>query len=195
MQLVFDFITEIEKAEKTQKQIEHDNSFKAMLDKLVYYPDPKNDNELLLNYQHDYLHGDNSAWEKMWNLSLIVVHRMFFTQIKTNRLHYSADERYEKELSAVEYVLRRYKTKKNYFIKYNFLLQLKGGVMHSIYHRTEASKLVDFIIESYSDRDFLHCHNSEIDFAYEKVRFIEHEKKLKESKTNKGENKNEYIKC
>lgn len=138
MQLEFDFIAEMEKAERQ-------NAISNIIPKLLHFEEPKNDNEWLLNYQYDFYNGDMSAWHKLWTLSYTVVHRMFTTQIRKNRLHYSFDERYDRELYAVEYVLRRFKKAKPYFIRYDFLKQLKGGVLHAIYYQTKADKLVDFM--------------------------------------------------
>lgn len=138
MQLEFDFVAELDIAERKRLIAE-------TLPKLPYYDNPKTEQEQLLNLQYDFYNGDKFAWHKLWTLSFKVVHRMFTTQIRKNRLHYSFDERYDRELYAVEYVLRRFKKTKPYFIRYDFLKQLKGGVLHAIYYQTKADKLVDFM--------------------------------------------------
>lgn len=51
----------------------------------------------------------------------------------------------EKKACAVEYVLRRYKTRFGYCVTSNFISVLRDGVRHALYHRTKADMLVDFV--------------------------------------------------
>lgn len=138
MQLVFDFITEIELKEKETKA-------QALVTKLPYFENPKDDNARLLNCQHDFYLGIKGAWEEMWNIAFPICERMVKSECKKNRLRYSFDEKYDKTVSAVTYVLRRFKTRPGYFIRYNFIMQLQGGVRHALYHQTKADKIVDFV--------------------------------------------------
>lgn len=67
-------------------------------------------------------------------------------EMKKKGFFLSREEIEDKKLDAVEYVLRRFKGDKQYFIKESFTSAIYFGVEHALYYRNKSQALVDEII-------------------------------------------------
>ena len=113
---------------------------------LPYFPEPCTDGERLMNAQYDYLLFNSAkAWRELWTLTLTVAGRIIEAERKKNGFYLSADEKADKQMEAAEYLLRRYKTKRGYFVRAGFINAIRHSVQHALYYRTESEKLIDFI--------------------------------------------------
>lgn len=106
---------------------------------LPYYDNPVNDNELLLNYQHDWLvHDDFAARQKMFELGYKVMQRLLWRKMKKGGLEYLDKEQQGDIVSnAFVYVFRRFDY--GYCVTKNFLTVLNDGLRHALYYRTMAN--------------------------------------------------------
>ena len=87
--------------------------------RLQYFSFPKNDNERLFNAQFNYMvFGSQKAWNDLWIISYKVAERIIVKYCSEHQTFYEKEELTEKTLISCEYFLRRYKTRKNYYIKY-----------------------------------------------------------------------------
>lgn len=142
-------VEEIEKQNLEMQQRKHDELNEEARKRLIlpFYDVPKNDSEKLLNYQFNYLkNGDMNAWGNLISLSFIVTKRLVWRWMKKNHLKLDDIEQDEKTSIAVEYVLRRYKTRIGYCITKNFITALNDGVKHAMLYSTkidEATSLLD----------------------------------------------------
>ena len=113
---------------------------------LPYFSEPCTDGERLMNAQYDYLLFNSAeSWRELWTLTLTVAGRIIEAERKKNGFYLSADERADKQMEAAEYLLRRYKTKRGYYIRAGFINAIRHSVLHALYYRTESEKLIDFI--------------------------------------------------
>lgn len=117
---------------------------REMLLELPYYPTPKNDNELLFNYQYDFLVNDNpKAWTQLMTLSYTVIQRIIWSLLKQKKIVLTKEDQIEKANIAIEYVLRRYDKNVGYRVNNNFILFLKDGVKHAIKYTTKLEQNTD----------------------------------------------------
>lgn len=106
---------------------------------LLYFEDPQDDNQRLLNYQHDWLkHGDAEAWKNLWELSQVVARRMIRAQERKRGFVLCHATRQDRVETAVEYVLRRYRN--GWYVRKAFLKAIKEGVIHALWYRTKADE-------------------------------------------------------
>ena len=113
---------------------------------LPHFPEPCTDGERLMNAQYDFLLFNSAkAWRELWTLTLTVAGRIIEAERKKNGFYLSADEKADKQMEAAEYLLRRYKTKRGYFVRAGFINAIRHSVQHALYYRTESEKLIDFI--------------------------------------------------
>lgn len=137
---------ELERKEKEQAEAEKEFRAKraTILDRLPYFPNPTNDDELLLNYQHDFLkYDDQKAWGKLLELAFTVTQRLVWRYLKKNKKTakwFDEEDQAEKVTEAVYYVLRRYKTRPDWFVSKNYIGALIGGVWHAMEYATELDK-------------------------------------------------------
>lgn len=130
------------------KRIEHE---KANLEarkqlKPPHYDEPKNDNERLMNYQYDYIvNGSEEAWGKLIELSFVVTKRLVWRWLKAKKMHLDDIDQDEKTSIAVEYVLRRYKTRIGYCVTKNFFTALQNGVEHAMLYKTKIDEETDYL--------------------------------------------------
>lgn len=121
-----------------QKQQEEQNIKARQSLELPYYSNPKNDSERLLNYQYEYIKNNNEkAWGDLITLSFIVTKRLVWRWMKLHKLQLDDIEQDEKTSIAVEYVLRRYKTRIGYCVTKNFITALNDGVKHAMLYTTK----------------------------------------------------------
>lgn len=133
LQPEFDFMKEIREQEKKPKA------------ELKYFENPKNDNELLFNYQKEFYDGNEQAFWKMWMLSEVVVLRIIRGKIRRHPHKYTQEEIEDKKGIAVEYVLRRFKYETGYCVTTNWIDALKCGVKHALEYQTKADRIIDFV--------------------------------------------------
>lgn len=109
---------------------------------LPYFYNPQNDNEMLFNYQYEYLKNDDmNAWQKLLELSTEVMQRMLWKWLKTHKEDFlDSVAQSEKVSEAVFYVLRRYKTQLGWYCEKNFIGCLKSGLLHAMRYQTKIDK-------------------------------------------------------
>lgn len=140
-------VEEIEAVNNSIKQQQHDNAIKEAQKHMIlpYFESPDSDNELLLNYQHDFIkNGDKNAWGKLLSLAFEVTKRLIWAWLKEHRDVY-LDEigQDEKASIAMEYVLRRYSKNVGWYVKKNYIGALKGGVMHAMGYTSKIEEMTD----------------------------------------------------
>lgn len=104
---------------------------------LPYYPNPKDENALMMNYQYEYLmQGKKESWGKLIVLANKVCERMVYGWCAKKNQWLDKTAIQEKASIAMEYVLRRYETNIGYAITTNFIIQLQNGVKHAMLYTT-----------------------------------------------------------
>lgn len=142
---------DVEEIEQTNREIvqkQHDQANEDARKHLVlpYYQNPKNDAERLMNYQFDYIkNGSEQAWGELITLSFKVTKRLVWKWMKSHKLRLDDIEQDEKTSIAVEYVLRRYKTRIGYCVTKNFITTLEKGVEHAMLYKTKMDVETDYI--------------------------------------------------
>lgn len=126
--------------EREEKAIEKRRQ--AVLGSLPFFPEPRNDNEILLNLQRRILADkDGSAWGEMWERCMVIAGKLISIERKAKGLHFSADELEDLKIDAVTYVLRRYrKTYRDgsvWHVEKSFINALRGGVLHALYYEAQ----------------------------------------------------------
>lgn len=112
---------------------------------LPYFPEPKNDNETLLNYQYEFYHSDKQkALKKMYTLSLTICRRMVNQYMQSKKVYFpDADE---KAHDAAMYVLTRFmQPDSTYVIHKSFTAALHHAVLYILCHRRKVDLIVDFV--------------------------------------------------
>lgn len=141
-------IESVEESNRAKKEKEHLRLVEEAQEKmkLPYFENPKNDNERLLNFQHDYIKNkDQKAWGELLTLSFIVAARIVRKEVYENKLPYDEVDQDEKTSIAVEYVLRRYKKNIGWYVSKSYISALKKGVIHAIYYQTKKDAETDSI--------------------------------------------------
>lgn len=114
---------------------------------LPYFEEPKNDNEILLNLQHRYRHGDLGALGEIYERGVIICHKLINKEARKNK-HIRAlgeNERIEKANDAVTYIIQQFLTKKEWHIKTSFTAYLFLRVQKELYNRRKCDEIVDFV--------------------------------------------------
>ena len=115
-------------------------------DALPYFENPKTVGERLMNAQHDFLlYGDGKAWQELWMLTMKVAGCMIKAEQLKKKFYLSADDKADRQMAATEYLLRRYRTRRGYYIRTGFIGAIRNSVQHALYYRSESDKLVDFV--------------------------------------------------
>lgn len=139
-----------------EKQEREAREAKAALEKAVvdaqrkmilpYYPDPKNDNELLLNLQYEYCKtGSQKAWGDLLINSTRVLHNLMKNYTVTHKVYLDDIEQSEKISIALLYVMRRYKERVGWCVKKNFISALRDGLFnHAMKYKTMADSEVSY---------------------------------------------------
>ena len=140
------FLFDVGEVEERNKQIKQMQQEKENLEArknlvLPHYEEPKNDNERLMNYQIEYITTNSAlAWGKLIELSFVVTKRLIWLWMKKHKTKLDEIEQDEKTSIAVEYVLRRYKTRVGWCVTKNFITALNDGVKHAMLYTTEIEK-------------------------------------------------------
>lgn len=146
-QLEFDF-SEPLKQKLSYKQLEFD--FNAPLKKknnLLYYENPKCDNELLLNYQWDFKHGDKTALNKMYELGYRIALRYISIHAKKNPHIAKLAQCYRKEKAhnAITYIITRYLKISDFVIQKSFTSYLFLRIQHELFYKRKVDSIVSFV--------------------------------------------------
>jgi hypothetical protein len=137
--LGFDFWEEEKKqeAEKLQEQT----------DSLPHFPEPKNDNEYLLECQWQYRHGDDTALVKMYKRARTLGLK-FINAIGQSNRHVKALPYESKKIKAEDaatYMIEQYIKRPDFVITKNFPGYLFLRVAHELFYRRKVDKVVDFV--------------------------------------------------
>ena len=150
-------VAEVEAINNEIKQKQHEIAVKEAQKKmnLPYFENPKGDNQILLNYQHDYIkYGDTAAWGKLLELAFEVTKRLIWKWLKEHRDVYLDDiSQDEKASIAMEYVLRRYTKNVGWYVDKNFIGALKGGVMHAMSYTSKIEEMTVVVEDVHLERN------------------------------------------
>lgn len=141
---------EDERQKKAQREKEkHENEVLKAYEEMVipYFPNPKNDNEMLFNYQYDFIkNGNSEAWGKLLLLAFDVTKNLLWQWLRDHRDVFLDDiAQDEKTSEAVEYVLRRYKKNVGWCVRKNYIGALKGGVLHVMRYSTMITRMTSYL--------------------------------------------------
>lgn len=110
--------------------------------KLKSFDNPKNDNEVLFNLQKEFIEtGKESTYWQLWQQTALVAERIIKKTVKARRLNWADDEIKDKVSDTCLYLLRRYKTRKNYYVKVNFIEAIKDSARHALDYQNSFDKL------------------------------------------------------
>ena len=115
---------------------------------LPRFDSPRNDNERLLNWQHDYkLNGDADALNRMYRLGRRIALRYIETSARNNRhvAELPRSDKEEKAHNAITYIIARYLRVKDFAIRESFTAYLYLRVRHELFYRRKVDGLVDFV--------------------------------------------------
>lgn len=150
-------VAEVEAINNEIKQKQHEEAVKEAQKhmNLPYFEHPKGDNQILLNYQHDYIkYGDTAAWGKLLELAFEVTKRLIWAWLKKHRDVYLDDISQEEKASiAMEYVLRRYKKNVGWYVEKNFIGALKGGVIHAMSYTSKIEEMTVVVEDVHLERN------------------------------------------
>lgn len=113
---------------------------------LQHFDNPETDNERLLNYQYEYLvYKNQEAWVKLWELSIKTAGQCLAHLCKKYHKSIPGDLWEDYKLDVTMYVLRRYKTRKNYYIKKEFVYQLYLAARNKLLQVKKSEKCIEFV--------------------------------------------------
>ncbi len=116
-------------------------------DSLPHFPEPRNDNEYLLECQWQYRHGDESALVKMYKRTRTLALK-FINAIGQQNRHVRALTYGTKKIKAEDaatYMIEQYIKRPNFAITKNFPGYLFLRVAHELYYMRKVDKVVDFV--------------------------------------------------
>jgi len=114
---------------------------------LPHFPNPKNDNEELLELQYKFKQGDKNALAFIYKKSLILCLKFINKKTEENK-HIKLmdiDERLEKAHDSASYLIQRLLKDSNFAIYKSFTAYLYLRVLHEIFYQSKADKIVDFV--------------------------------------------------
>lgn len=115
---------------------------------IPYFEKPTNDNENLVNMQHDYLvNDDQQAFYRLWTSFTLLCLKAIKKEIRSKKMLLDRDTISYKADIACEYVLRRYqkyKVEKNtFYLIHNFVAEAYHGACHALYSPYENDRYFD----------------------------------------------------
>jgi hypothetical protein len=116
------------------------------------YPEPKSDNEKLLNYQYDYkIKGDTAALNRIYALGSKIALKYINAQAGKNPhiAHMSDGEKEEKAHNAITYIIARYLRVTDFIIRKSFTSYLYLRVQHELFYQRKIDKIVSFVENPY----------------------------------------------
>ena len=121
-----------------------DDSKSVRLQDLPYFDKPINDNQILLNLQHDILvNGSKSAEDELWHRCIILAKKFIYKELGLGVRYLQPEDVEDRALDAVIFVLRRYKDGSGWICKKDYPTQIYGGVKFALYFKTESQKLYE----------------------------------------------------
>ena len=114
---------------------------------LPYYTEPRNDNQRLLNFQKEYRDGDETALDRMYDLSKTIAWKYINKISKKNRKvrKLTRLDREGKAQNAATYIIEQLMTRPSFAITSSFTGYLWLRVMHELFYHREVDKIVDFV--------------------------------------------------
>ncbi len=115
--------------------------------KLPSFPNPRTDNERLLQFQYEFRHGDANALQKMYALGFTIAMKFINTEARRNKhiRHLDFDAKAEKANDATTYIIEQYLKRSDFAIKKNWPGYLYLRIQHELYYRRKVDEIVDFI--------------------------------------------------
>ena len=115
---------------------------------MPHFDNPQNDNERLLQLQYEYrVNGNRKALDSIFLLGLEICKKLVSKETRRNRhiKHLSLEERNEKAMDAVSYVISSYLKKPAWYLRKSFMGYLYMRVVHELYYRRKVDEIVDFV--------------------------------------------------
>ena len=144
--LPFDFWDE-ERDDERKKEEAIKTEIEQRTQALIYYQEPKTDNQRLMNLQWELKHGCPGALEQMYEL-LVAIGKRLIGAIGKNNPHVrrlNAEERDIKARDAANYIIEQFITRRDFFITKNFPGYLFLRIQHELFYMTKADEIVDFV--------------------------------------------------
>ena len=137
--LPFDFWKEEE--EEAAKHLQE------VTETLPHFPNPKNDNEYLLECQWQYRHGDDLALSKMYKRSITICLK-FINAIGQKNWHVRAltwEEKKVKAEDAATYVIEQYMKRPDFYITKNYPGYLFLRIAHELFYMRKVDNIIFFV--------------------------------------------------
>lgn len=117
------------------------------VDKLVFYENPKNDNQRLQNLQWRYKHGDGQALSEMYELCITVCMKFIHAIGRHNRhvKKLTWDEKQIKAADATSYFIEQYLKRPDFVADKNIPGYLYVRVEHELFYQRKVDQIVDFV--------------------------------------------------
>lgn len=113
---------------------------------MPHYPEPKSDNERLLNMQYDYkIKGDTAALNRMYKLGCKIAGRFINAEAEARGFCLCASDREEKAHNAITYIIARYLRVQDFAITESFTAYLYLRIKHELYYQRKVDKIVKFV--------------------------------------------------
>lgn len=120
---------------------------KVDADTLPFFPEPKNDNERLMNFQHEYYRGNESALNDIYKTGYEVAYKMINQTVCENKhvKGLSLEQRAEKAHQAITYIIEQYLKKDCFVIKTSMTAYIYLRVKHELFYKRKCDNLVQFV--------------------------------------------------
>lgn len=115
---------------------------------LPRFDTPRNDNELLLNWQYAYImRGDENALNAMYRKGRQIAMKYIETAARKNRhiARMPRSERKEKAHNAITYIIARYLRAKDFVVRESFTAYLYLRIQHELFYQRKVDRIVDFV--------------------------------------------------
>lgn len=116
-----------------------------------YFPHPGNDNERLMNFQHDWIvKQDQKAWSGLWALVTDIAGKMARLRMREKGKRLDSEAVHDIAYDAAMYLLNRYQYYrqeygKEYVIRKSYTSAIFNAVQHACDYANKGEKLVDFV--------------------------------------------------
>lgn len=116
-------------------------------EEMPHFDNPKNDNELLLNYQYEYKNGNVKALNGMYKKGYLIAMKYISVNARKNKhiAILSESDKQEKAHNAITYIIERYFKVANWYIKKSFTAYLYMRVKHELYYVRKVDALIDYV--------------------------------------------------
>lgn len=123
-------------------------------EEVPHFDNPKNDNELLLNYQYEYKNGNVKALNGMYKKGYLIAMKYISVNARINKhiAILSESDKQEKAHNAITYIIARYLRVKDFSIRESFTSYLYLRVQHELFYTRKVDKIVSFVENPYDMR-------------------------------------------